>query len=161
MIARSVGQRSSLLWITLFLWVPTFVYWIKMTHLWGSKSVAIVFSFIIHTENHHFVDRMLHENWYPTKIKPSTEFWICLGGGGHKCFTNILSSLWWESKLPCISIGSWISFRLGSYYFYSTLFSYLHFSGICQLYRLREISPDVKWLKWQVDNRWVIWRESD
>ena len=26
-----------------------------MAHSWGSKFVAIVFSFIIHTENHHFV----------------------------------------------------------------------------------------------------------
>ena len=26
-----------------------------MTHSWGSKFVAIVFSFIIHTENYNFV----------------------------------------------------------------------------------------------------------
>ena len=47
----------------------------KSHHSWGSKFVVIVFSFIMHTENHYFVDRTLHENhesWYPTKIKPST-----------------------------------------------------------------------------------------
>ena len=56
--------------------------WIKqkVTHSWGSKLVALVFSFIIHTENTiswvlEFVDQTLHENqenWYPTKCKPFT-----------------------------------------------------------------------------------------
>ena len=38
--------------ITLFSWVPIFVDSTKMTHSWGSKFVTIVFSFIIHAENH-------------------------------------------------------------------------------------------------------------
>ena len=45
----------------------------------GLKLVAIVFSFIIYTENRYllapeFMDRTLKENpenWYPTKITPS------------------------------------------------------------------------------------------
>ena len=48
-----------------------------MTHSWGSKFVAIVFSFIFYTENYHFVGTGIrgsdpNENWYPTKFKPST-----------------------------------------------------------------------------------------
>ena len=35
--------------------VPIFVDWTKMTHSWGSKFMAIVFSFIIHTENYYLV----------------------------------------------------------------------------------------------------------
>ena len=46
---------NSILWLALFLWVPIFVDWTKMTHSWGSKFVAIVFSLIIHTENYHFM----------------------------------------------------------------------------------------------------------
>ena len=50
-----------------------------MTHSWGSKFVAMVFSFIIHTENYHFVGigiRGLHpprkqRKFVPTKFKPS------------------------------------------------------------------------------------------
>ena len=53
-----------------------------MTHSWGSKFMTIVLSFIIHTENYHFLStgheiRGLdlhenHENWYPSKFKSST-----------------------------------------------------------------------------------------
>ena len=31
-----------------------------MTHSWGSKFVAIVFSFINHTENHYFMGAGIH-----------------------------------------------------------------------------------------------------
>ena len=68
-------------WMALFSWVPIFVDLTKMTHSWGSKFVAIVFSFIIHTESNpswvlEFVDPTLcenHENWYPMKFKPGVE----------------------------------------------------------------------------------------
>ena len=39
-----------ILWTAVFSWVPIFVDWTKLTHLWGSKFVAIVFSFIVYTE---------------------------------------------------------------------------------------------------------------
>ena len=39
----------------LFSWVPIFVDLTKITHSSGSEFVAIVFSFIIHTENRYFV----------------------------------------------------------------------------------------------------------
>ena len=70
-----------ILWMPLFSWVPIFVEWTKITHSWGSKSVAIVFSLIIHTKKIavsrvlEFVDQTLHENhenWYPMKIILST-----------------------------------------------------------------------------------------
>ena len=68
--------------MALFSWVPIFVDWTKMTLSWGSKLVVIVFSLIINTENYHFVGTGIrgsdppqnHENWYPTKYKPSTVF---------------------------------------------------------------------------------------
>ena len=64
-------QTSSLiqiLWVALFSWVPIFVHVTKMAHSWGSEFVVIVFSFIIHKENHHFVGTGIrgsdsHENW--------------------------------------------------------------------------------------------------
>ena len=62
-----------ILWMALFLWVPIFVDWAKMTYSWGSKFMAIAIYLIIYTENYNFgvleiVDRTLHknhENWYP------------------------------------------------------------------------------------------------
>ena len=68
-----------ILWLALFSWVPIFVDWTKMTHPWGSKFLAIVFSFIIHTKNItswvlEFVDRTFHKNWYPTKFKVIFDF---------------------------------------------------------------------------------------
>ena len=36
--------------MALFSRVPIFVDWTSMTHLWGLKFVAIVFSFIIHKD---------------------------------------------------------------------------------------------------------------
>ena len=36
--------------MALFSWVPIFVDWTQMTYWWGSKFLARVFSFIIHTE---------------------------------------------------------------------------------------------------------------
>ena len=39
--------------MALLLWVPIFVDWTKMIHVWDSKFMAIVFSFIIHTENYY------------------------------------------------------------------------------------------------------------
>ena len=53
--SMSPGNRIVILWMALFSWVPIFVGRTKMTHSWGLKFVAIVFSFIIHTENYHFV----------------------------------------------------------------------------------------------------------
>ena len=41
--------------MALFSWVPIFVDWANMTHSWGSKFVAIAFSYIIHTENRFFL----------------------------------------------------------------------------------------------------------
>ena len=69
-----------LLWMVLFSWVPIFVDQRKVMHSGGSKFVAIIISYITHTENTYlllleFVDWTLHEkheNWYPTKIKPFT-----------------------------------------------------------------------------------------
>ena len=49
------ANYNLLLWMALFSWVPIFVDLTKMTHSWGSKFVAFVFSFIIHTESLHFV----------------------------------------------------------------------------------------------------------
>ena len=66
--------------MALFSWVPIFVDWIKITHSWGSNSwpkyfltkfiQKIAISWVL-----EFVDWTLHENhenWYPTKFKPST-----------------------------------------------------------------------------------------
>ena len=58
-------------------WVPNFVDWTKITHLWGSKFVA----FIIQTENRFFLGtrfrgldppRKPRKIGTPQKIKPST-----------------------------------------------------------------------------------------
>ena len=40
---------SYIMWMALFSWVLIFVYLRKIKHLWGSKFVAIVFFFKIHT----------------------------------------------------------------------------------------------------------------
>ena len=53
--STNVNEWKVKLWMALFLWVRVFVDWTKMTHSWGSKFVVIIFSFIIHTENFHFV----------------------------------------------------------------------------------------------------------
>ena len=52
---RFWGEYRYILWMALYSWVPIFVDRMKMTHLWGSKFVAIVFPFIIHTDNYLFV----------------------------------------------------------------------------------------------------------
>ena len=62
------AKKCFMLWMALFSRVPILVDWAKITHLWDSKFVAIAWSFIIHTSDPH----ENHENWYPTKIKPST-----------------------------------------------------------------------------------------
>ena len=41
-----------------------------MTHSWGSKFVAIVFSFIIYTENHLFVGTGIRESDPLQKLVP-------------------------------------------------------------------------------------------
>ena len=46
---------NEVLWLALFLWVPIFMDFTKQTHSRGSTFVDIVFSFIIHAENHDFV----------------------------------------------------------------------------------------------------------
>ena len=38
-----------------------------MTHSWGSKFMAIVFSFIFHTENYHFMGIGIHGSDLPQK----------------------------------------------------------------------------------------------
>ena len=38
-----------------------------MTNLWGSKFMAMVFSFIIHTENYHFVGTGIRGSDHPQK----------------------------------------------------------------------------------------------
>ena len=75
------------LWMALFSWVPVFVDWTKMTHLWGSKFVARVFSFKSHY-NRKWSFRGYWNSWigpssktmkiwlYPTKLKPSTAYLI-------------------------------------------------------------------------------------
>ena len=68
------------LWMVLFSLVPFFVDWTQMTLSWGSKFVSIVFSFIIHTGNHKFVDTGIRGSDPPRKtrklvpheIEPST-----------------------------------------------------------------------------------------
>ena len=54
-MTKLITDKNKYMWMALFLWVPIFVDWTKMTQILGSKFVAIVFSFIIHTENYHFV----------------------------------------------------------------------------------------------------------
>ena len=49
------------------LWVLIFMNLTKMTHSWGSKFVAILFSFIIHTENHKFVGIVIRGSDPPRK----------------------------------------------------------------------------------------------
>ena len=71
-----------LLWMALCLWVPIFVDCAKVTHLWGSKFVAVAFSSIFNTENCFFVGTRFRgsdpprkpRKLVPTKIKPSTVF---------------------------------------------------------------------------------------
>ena len=67
--------------VGIFSWVPIFVDWTKITQSFGSKFMAIIFTFIFHTENCYFVGtlefmdwalRENHENWYPRKIKSFT-----------------------------------------------------------------------------------------
>ena len=42
----------------------------KLTHSWGSKFVAKVFSFIIHTENYHLVGTGIRGSDPPRKLVP-------------------------------------------------------------------------------------------
>ena len=51
----------------------------KITHSWGSKFMAIVFSFIIHTEKSYFLGTRIRgsdppRKLIPMKIKPSTQY---------------------------------------------------------------------------------------
>ena len=46
--------------MALFSWVPIFIDLTKMKRSWGSKFVAIVFTFIIHAKNYHFVGTGIH-----------------------------------------------------------------------------------------------------
>ena len=62
-----------ILWMALFSWVSIFVDLTNMTHSWDSIFVAIVFSFIIHTESYHFVGiriRGLDTPRKPRKLVP-------------------------------------------------------------------------------------------
>ena len=52
----------------------------QFSWIFGFKFVAINYSFIVHTENCHFIpgtrihkNRPLYKNWYPTNIKPFTD----------------------------------------------------------------------------------------
>ena len=45
-----------------FLWVPIFMDRTKITHSWGSKFLAMVFYFIIHTEYLNFVGTGIRES---------------------------------------------------------------------------------------------------
>ena len=66
-------EKYDALWMALFSWVPIFVDWTKITYSWGSKFVAIVFSFIIHTEDCYFVGteiRGSHSPRKPRKLVP-------------------------------------------------------------------------------------------
>ena len=71
--SSEVNIRIIALWMPLFSWVPNFVDWTKMTNLWGSQIMAIVFSFIIHTENRYFMGTRIHGSdppWKPRKMVP-------------------------------------------------------------------------------------------
>ena len=46
-------SQSLILWMALFSWVLIFVDWTEITRSLGSKFVAIIFSFILHTENRY------------------------------------------------------------------------------------------------------------
>ena len=81
LVEKVIIYNVHVLWMALFSWVRIFEVGTKMTHLWCSKFVAIVFPFIIHIQKItnslvlEFVDQTLHENheyWYQTNIKPST-----------------------------------------------------------------------------------------
>ena len=79
-IIRKWDITCIILWMPLFSMVSIFVDWTKITHSWGSKFVAIVFSYIIHTRNCYLVDTRIRGSdpprkplQYPTRIKPSTE----------------------------------------------------------------------------------------
>ena len=54
-------------WMALFSWITIFVDWTQMKHLLGSKFVAIVFSIIIHAENHQFVGTGIRGSDHPRK----------------------------------------------------------------------------------------------
>ena len=62
-----------IIWMALFSWLP--ISWTnqKMTYLWDLKFLVIVFSFIMHTENYHFVGtgiRGLDPLGKPRKLVP-------------------------------------------------------------------------------------------
>ena len=61
-----------ILWMALFSWVSIVMDRTEITHSWGSKFVAIIFSFIPHTKNSYFMGTGIRGLDPPRKPRQST-----------------------------------------------------------------------------------------
>ena len=81
-----------ILWMALFSWVPISVDWTKMAHSWGSKFVAIEFSFI------NFYRQSLFRGYWNSWIGPATKT-KKIGTPrkfSHPQYVSISLNLWWN-----------------------------------------------------------------